>query len=105
NAPRPLSHGPLLRRLLERVLAARTPSDVVVATTVDRDDDAIVDVARAAGVACVRGHPTDLLDRHYAAAVARRADVAAKIPSDCPLIDPGVLDPGIADCETPADRV
>src|SRR5262249_13093440 len=70
----------------------RTPSAVVVATTVDRHDDVIVAIAEEAGVACVRGHPTDLLDRHYSAAVACRADVAVKIPSDCPLVDPAVID-------------
>ena len=101
----PLAHRPLLYRMLERVLAAQTPSDVVVATTVDREDDAIVEVAEAAGVACMRGHPTDLLDRHYAAGVARRADVVVKIPSDCPLIDPGVIDRVIGYYQTNADRV
>jgi spore coat polysaccharide biosynthesis protein SpsF len=88
----PLANRPLLYRMLERVLAAHTPSAVVVATTVDRQDDVIAAVAEEAGVACVRGHPTDLLDRHYSAGVACRADVVVKIPSDCPLVDPGVID-------------
>lgn len=88
----PLAGRPLLERLIERVLAARTPTDIVVATTVDRSDDAIVQLAAAAAVPCFRGHPTDLLDRHYGAAIARAADVVVKIPSDCPLIDPAVID-------------
>jgi spore coat polysaccharide biosynthesis protein SpsF len=33
-----------------------------------------------------------LLDRHYQAALAVEADVVVKIPSDCPLIDPRVVD-------------
>jgi spore coat polysaccharide biosynthesis protein SpsF len=33
-----------------------------------------------------------LLDRHYAAARNRCADVVVKIPSDCPLIDPSAID-------------
>src|SRR5262249_33759136 len=77
----PLANRPLLYRMLERVLAARTPSSVVVATTVDRSDDVIAAVADEAGVACSRGHPTDLLDRHYAAGVACGAEVVVKIPS------------------------
>src|SRR5262245_58282104 len=101
----PLANRPLLYRLLERVLAARTPSAVVVATTVDRHDDAIAAVAEEAGVACVRGHPTDLLDRHYAAGVACRADVVVKIPSDCPMVDPAVIDRVIGCYEAHADRV
>ena len=100
----PLARRPLLQRMLERVLAARAPSAVVVATTVDRHDDAIVAIADEAGVACVRGHPTDLLDRHYSAAVACRADVVVKIPSDCPLVDPGVIDRVIGHYAAHADR-
>jgi spore coat polysaccharide biosynthesis protein SpsF len=88
----PLADRPLLYRMLERVLAAHTPSAVIVATTPDRDDDVIEAIADEAGVACVRGHPTDLLDRHYAAGIMSRADVVVKIPSDCPLIDPAVID-------------
>ncbi|HEY1309144.1 MAG TPA: glycosyltransferase family protein [Vicinamibacterales bacterium] len=88
----PLANRPLLQRMLERVLAANTPSEVVVATTRDRMDDVIETIAKKAGVACVRGHATDLLDRHYSAGLAFEADAVVKIPSDCPLIDPIVID-------------
>ena len=88
----PLADRPLLHRMLERVLAANTPSAVVVATTHDGADDLIRTVAQEAGVACFRGHPTDLLDRHYRAGITFRADVVVKVPSDCPLIDPAVID-------------
>ena len=63
------------------------------------------ELARQAGVRCVSGHPTDLLDRHYQAALecglspgspgspaSPGEDVVVKIPSDCPLIDPAVID-------------
>jgi spore coat polysaccharide biosynthesis protein SpsF len=82
----------LLARMTERVCAARTPSEVVIATTELAVDDAICGIARRAGVACVRGHATDCLDRHVAAARATSADVVVKIPSDCPLIDPATID-------------
>ena len=49
-----------------------------------------------AGVACVRGHPTDLLERHRVAAAEHGARHVVKIPSDCPLIDPAVIDEVIA---------
>src|SRR5262245_31944898 len=88
----PLAGRPLLHRMLERVLAASTPSTVVVATTSDAADNAVETIANAAGVSCFRGHPTDLLDRHYQAALAFGADAVVKIPSDCPLIDPDVID-------------
>jgi len=88
----PLAGRPLLQRMLERVLAAHTPSTVVVATTREAADDAVETIAASAGVRCFRGHSTDLLDRHYRAGIACQADVVVKIPSDCPLIDPAVID-------------
>ncbi len=89
---RPLGGRPMLLRMLERLALAKTPGDIVVATTTDPGDDAIqVTVARA-GFSCLRGHPTDLLDRHYDAAKRRAADIVVKIPSDCPLVDPEVVD-------------
>jgi spore coat polysaccharide biosynthesis protein SpsF len=88
----PLGGRPMLDRMLERLTAARRPDAVIVATTTDPADDAIAAVAASAGVACYRGHPTDLLDRHYQAARLARADVVLKVPSDCPLIDPAVVD-------------
>ncbi len=92
----PVAGAPLLVRMLERVRAARTPTEVVVATTTDAADEPVRELARQAGVRCVSGHPTDLLDRHYQAALEcglePAADVVVKIPSDCPLIDPAVVD-------------
>jgi spore coat polysaccharide biosynthesis protein SpsF len=93
----PVAGAPLLLRMLERVRAARTLSEVVVATTTEAVDEPVRELARRAGVRCTSGHPTDLLDRHYQAAVEcglseAAADVVVKIPSDCPLIDPAVID-------------
>ncbi len=88
----PLAGRPLLQQMLERVRTARTPFDVAVATTTESADDAIRALCRRIGVECYSGHPTDLLERHYRAALASRADEVVKIPSDCPLIDPAVID-------------
>ena len=88
----PLAGEPLLRRMLERVSASSTPDLITIATTTDVADDPIRDLCHQMGIRCFSGHPTDLLDRHYRAAMHERADVVAKIPSDCPLIDPSVVD-------------
>lgn len=88
----PLAGAPLLTRMIERVRAASTPFEIVVATTIASADDPIVDVCRSIDVRCYRGHPLDLLDRHYQAALRCHADFVVKIPSDCPLIDPAVID-------------
>ncbi|HTY38315.1 MAG TPA: glycosyltransferase family protein [Bacteroidota bacterium] len=87
-----LGGQPVLARMIERVTSAHTPFDLVVATTTDPADEPIVSLCRDLKVECYRGHPTDLVERHWHAARMVEADALVKIPSDCPLIDPGVLD-------------
>lgn len=88
----PLGASTVLEVMLERVRAARLVGTVVVATTTEASDDPVVELCRRAGLPCFRGHPTDLLDRHYQAWRSSPADAVVKIPSDCPLIDPVVID-------------
>jgi spore coat polysaccharide biosynthesis protein SpsF len=88
----PVAGAPMLERMIQRVRHARHASQVVVATTCDPADEAIAGLAREIDVDCYRGAPFDLLDRHCRCARALGADVVVKIPSDCPLIDPAVID-------------
>ena len=88
----PLHGRPLLERMLARVRKATTVDEVVVATTRHAADKSIVSLAAACGVRCVAGHPDDLVDRHLQAARETQADAVVKIPSDCPLIDPVIID-------------
>jgi spore coat polysaccharide biosynthesis protein SpsF len=89
---KPVLGAPLLARMLERVRASSALDEVVVATTSLPQDQPIVALCRELGVPVYTGHPTDLLDRHLQAGRAAGADAVAKIPSDCPLIDPQVID-------------
>lgn len=88
----PLCSEPLILRFIERVRRSKFASKVVVASTIDTCDDALVDVCLGNGIDVMRGHPTDLLERHYQAGLMYNADVVVKIPSDCPLIDPAIID-------------
>jgi len=88
----PLQGKPLFVRQAERVRAARHCGRVIIATTTDRGDDPIEDVCRQEGLDCFRGDAQDLLDRHYQAALRFPAGTVIKIPSDCPLIDPAIID-------------
>ena len=83
---------PLLAHMIERVQLAKEADDLVIATTTEREDDIIVDLCRSLQVPWVRGHPEDCLARHVDAAKHMDADAIVKIPSDCPMIDPEVID-------------
>ncbi|MCX7877914.1 MAG: glycosyltransferase family protein [Ignavibacteria bacterium] len=83
---------PLLSLMVERVQYSKFGNNIVIATTKLAEDDKIVSLAMRENVSFFRGHTTDLLDRHFKAAIEFNADVVVKIPSDCPLIDASVLD-------------
>ena len=88
----PLLGEPVLTRVMRRAARARTLDEVVVATTTLPQDDAIVALAEAEGWPVERGSETDLLGRYLGAARTHDAEVIVRITSDCPLLDPDVID-------------
>jgi spore coat polysaccharide biosynthesis protein SpsF len=86
-----LAGQPLLLRMVERVRYSKLSGCIVVATSTDASDDPIFNLCRNNNINVFRGHPLDLLDRHYRAGLKYDADVVVKIPSDCPLIDPAII--------------
>lgn len=83
---------PLLLRMVERVQRAALAGTIVIATTTESSDDVIEKLCEQEGLNCYRGNRDDLLDRHYQTGLLYHADAVVKIPSDCPLIDPKVID-------------
>lgn len=88
----PILGKPLLLRMIERVQQAKFIGQLLIATSTNKDDDEVEEFCLTNNLACYRGHLTDLLDRHYQTGKKYSADAIVKIPSDCPLIDPQVID-------------
>ena len=82
----------LLHIKAERLAKSKTIDKVVIATTGAPADDAIVAECKALGVAVFRGSERDVLDRYYRAAKENNAGTVVRLTSDCPLIDPAVVD-------------
>ena len=87
-----LSGKPLLIRMYERVAMAKKAGKIIIATSTNPNDDQIEELCIDNNISYYRGNENDLLDRHYKAALKYGADAVVKIPSDCPLIDPHVID-------------
>ncbi|RKR83033.1 spore coat polysaccharide biosynthesis protein SpsF [Mucilaginibacter gracilis] len=88
----PILGKSLLYRMVERLLMVKHQVQVVIATSTDAKDDLIEAEAGIIGVPCYRGSLDNCLDRHYQAGKQYHADLVIKIPSDCPLIDPQIID-------------
>jgi spore coat polysaccharide biosynthesis protein SpsF (cytidylyltransferase family) len=82
----------VLWHVVNRVEHAKDVDKVVVATTTEDKDDEIVRWCESEGVAFFRGSSEDVLDRYYRAALDCGAKTIVRITSDCPLIDPSLVD-------------
>ena len=82
----------MLARVARRTCRAEQVSEVVVATTTNPGDAAIVEECRRLGFSVFRGDEQDVLNRYHDAAGEYGAGAVVRITSDCPLIDPQVID-------------
>ncbi len=92
----PLAGVPMLTRLIERLRRVQRADGIVIATTTNTTDDPIAALCAEQGAPCHRGSEHDVLSRYADAARLHGADVVVRITSDCPLIDPTLIDQVIA---------
>jgi len=85
----------LLRFMLDRLSDLRVDELVVATSTLGRDD-AVADIASAAGRPVVRGSESDVLDRFADALAAHPADHVVRLTADCPLSDPVLIEAVLA---------
>jgi spore coat polysaccharide biosynthesis protein SpsF len=83
---------PLLGHLLDRLSYCRNLEKIIVATTTEQQDDVIADFCDSLRIAVYRGSEYDVLDRYYQAAKTYGVDCIVRVTSDCPLIDPELID-------------
>lgn len=82
----------LLEIHLERLKKCTKVSKIIVATTVESADEIIYNNAISWGFAASRGSENDVLDRFYQASKNENADWIVRVTSDCPLLDPNLVD-------------
>ncbi len=83
---------PLLATHLKRIQKSKLISGLVVATTTEDGSEKIVEIASNLNLPSYRGSVNDVLDRFYQAIANEKPDYVVRITSDCPLIDPKIID-------------
>lgn len=86
---------PLLSYQLERMRRAATLDRILVATTTNASDDVVVEFCQREGLEVVRGPEHDVLERYAIAERAFPTDTVVRLTSDCPLIDPALIDAAV----------
>ena len=92
KALRPLAGQAMLGLLVDRLGAANAVDGIVVATSIQRSDDAIAAFCAVKGIDCVRGELENVASRMLHAAKEARADAFLRISGDSPLMDPAIVD-------------
>ncbi len=82
----------VLQQIIKRLKKSIKIDDVVVATTTEVEDDNIAKVAQNENVKWFRGSKENVLDRYYSTAKESNLDIIVRITSDCPCIDPQIVD-------------
>jgi spore coat polysaccharide biosynthesis protein SpsF len=82
----------LVAILLERLRHVRGADETVLAIPDNAASDPLVTIAEACAVPVVRGSEDDVLARFVAAAHARGIEHIVRITSDCPCLDPRIVD-------------
>ena len=81
----------ILEYTIERLKKTRLSKNIIVATTNREEDKKIIKVAKKTNCHTFRGSTNNVLNRYYKAAVHYKVKNIVRITSDCPLIDPKII--------------
>jgi spore coat polysaccharide biosynthesis protein SpsF len=82
----------VLEQVVDRVKNSSLVDEIIVATTIEKQDLEIIKLCANQGIRVFCGSENDVLDRYYQAAKLFNPVNVIRITADCPLIDPAVID-------------
>ena len=83
---------PSLKFMIDRVKKSKRVEKIIVATTTDERDKVIVEFCVKNNILFYCGSENDVLDRYYNASKINNIKTIVRLTSDCPLIDPVLID-------------
>lgn len=95
---RKIGEKTLLEIHLKRILESKNVSLLKIATTMEASADEIVQIGKKLNVESYKGSVDNVLERFYKTALPENPDYVVRLTSDCPLIDPSIIDDVINKC-------
>ena len=83
---------PLLWHIVNRLEYCKLLNKIVVATGSGEENNVIEELCKQYSIDYYRGSEDDLIDRYYQTSKLFNADIIVRIPADCPLVDPEIVD-------------
>tara|TARA_B100000242_G_scaffold283532_1_gene245895 strand:+ start:840 stop:2876 length:2037 start_codon:yes stop_codon:yes gene_type:complete len=81
----------LIGFLIERVKKCKEINEIILATTNNKSDDVLAEIANDLNIKIFRGDENDVLFRYYKASLITDCNFIVRITGDCPLIDPSII--------------
>jgi spore coat polysaccharide biosynthesis protein SpsF len=82
----------ILQQVIRRVKKSQLINEIIVATTTEKSDIKIIEIANKEDVKYFKGSLTNVLERYYFSAKENSLDLIVRVTSDCPCIDPEIID-------------
>lgn len=86
---------PALEIMVDRIKKAKLVDNIIVATTVNKEDDAIVDWCKKNNINYFRGSENNVYDRVLKAHQQYNTDIIVELTGDCTLLDAELVDHAI----------
>jgi len=84
-----------LERMIDRVKKSQSIDEIIIATTINKEDIEIVKLISLLDLRIFIGSSDDVLDRYYQVAKLVKPQYVIRLTSDCPLFDYEILDDAI----------
>ncbi len=78
--------------LIKRMKMCKQVDEIIIATTPEKQNSLIIEVVKTHNVSYFIGSEKNVLERYYKCAKENTIDVVIRITSDCPFVDPKIVD-------------
>ena len=89
------NNNTILDYVIFQLKASKSLEKIILATTNLNQDNIFQNIADNQKLELFRGNENDVLDRYYNCAKKFSLDIIIRVTSDCPFIDPKIIDQGI----------
>lgn len=83
---------PCLELMVNRVKKSKYLNDIIIATTINKEDDEITQWCEKNNIAYFRGSENNVYQRVLDAHIHYETDIIVELTGDCPLLDPILID-------------
>lgn len=87
-----INNIPLIGYTLKRLKKSKYIDEIVLATTIKKEDDVLVNYVEQLDVGVFRGSEIDVLERYIKSSEKYNADIVIRVTGDCPFVDSYIVD-------------